>query len=213
MDAFFSGPYYCYYELPTPDQVAAAFDLIWDTIAEEGPFDGIVGFSQGAALASSFLLSDVRSKSPQNPFKCAIFFCASMPFDLSSRPFTVASDGTSYYADNGEAMENFDVTQCIPEAADSAGYFGTYDETTLFLHRYTSPYANPEKARIIIPTTHIVGMADDYYKQGLALRDICNSNNRQFMEHRAGHDIPKDRNTTTKMAACIQNMLHTVLVG
>ena len=213
MDAFFSGPYYCYYELPTPDQVSAAFDLIWDTITEEGPFDGLIGFSQGSALASSFLLSDVRSKSPQDPFKCAIFFCASMPFDLASRPFTVSSDGASHDAENGKLLINFDVTDCIPEASNSAGFFGTFDETTLFLHRYTSSYANREKSMITIPTTHIVGTADSYYKQGLALRDLCTPNNREFMEHRLGHDIPKDRNTTTRMSACIQNMLQTVLVG
>jgi Serine hydrolase (FSH1) len=109
-------------------------------------------------------------------------------------------------------VKDFDVTQCIPEAT-SAGFFGTFDETTLFLHRYSSPHANKEKARITLPTTHIVGTADDYYTQGLALRDLCTPNNRQFMEHRAGHDIPKDRNITTKMSTCIQNMLFTVLVG
>ena len=135
-----------------------------------------------------------------------------MPFDLQSRAFNVLPDGTCLWADTKERIPGFDVTQSIPEAS-SSGYFGTYDENTDFLHRYSSPYAGKDKPKIKIPTTHIVGQADDYYKQGLLLRDLCLPQNRQFMEHRLGHDIPKDRNTTVKMANTIEQMLHSVLVG
>jgi len=213
VDNYFSGPFYCFYELPTPDEVQEAYDLIWDTIEEDGPFDGIIGFSQGGALASSFIMADARSSQPQQPFKCGIFFCASMPFDPASPAFTVNPvDGTCYYADTGKLIEAFDVTQSIPETA-SAGWSGTYDEKTKFLHRYTSPYANPGKAKMMIPTAHVVGLEDDYYKQGCALRDLCTLHNRHFIEHKLGHDIPKDRMSTTKIVHCIQQMLSDVLVG
>lgn len=135
-----------------------------------------------------------------------------MPFDVDSQPFTVDSEGQCHFADDGKVIEGFDVTQSIPETK-SAGWSGTYDEKTKFLHRYTSPLANQEKAKIMIPTTHIVGRVDDYYKQGCQLRDLCTPHSRHFMEHSKGHDIPKDRMTTTKMADCIRQMLHDVLVG
>jgi len=212
IDAFFPGPYYCFYELPTPDQVQEAYDFVTETIEEEGPFDGIIGFSQGGALASSYILNDLSSPKPQNPFKCAIFFCASMPFDRMSRTFCVNKDGTCRFADDGQPMTGFDVTQSIPETA-SAGWSGTYDEKTEFLHRYTSVFANPRKTKITIPTTHIVGASDAYHDQGCSLRDLCAKQGRHFFEHRGGHEIPTDRNTTSKMASTIQNMLHDVLVG
>lgn len=211
---FFSGPYYSFYSMPTPEELSSAYALIWDVIEEEGPFDGIVGFSQGGALASSFLLDDLRSPHPQLPFKCAIFFCSSMPFDSRSRPFTVHPiTGETRHADTGKVIPDFKVTDSIPETA-SAGWSGTFDENTQFLHRYTSKLANIDRTKINIPTAHIVGSADAYYKQGCQLQELlCEPENRHVVTHRGGHDIPKDVNTTAKMAGCIQQMIHDVLVG
>jgi len=189
--------------------VRAGFELIDEVIEEEGPFDGLIGFSQGAAIGCSYILQDAKSPTPRNPFKCAIFFCASMPFDLDSRPFTVDKEkGLCYWADTKEQIIGWDITDSIPEAT-SAGYSGKFDETTQFLRRYPKS----ERPLIKIPTTHVVGLSDDYYSQGLGVRDLCVPQNRQFLEHRGGHDIPKDRNTTTKMVQCIQNMMQAVLVG
>ena len=50
---------------------------------EEGPFDGIIGFSQGAALAATYLLRFSQEKPHEPlPFKCAIFFSGGVPIDL-----------------------------------------------------------------------------------------------------------------------------------
>ena len=44
-------------------------------ITEEGPFDGVLGFSQGASLAATYLIQFGREyPSLPLPFKCAIFF-------------------------------------------------------------------------------------------------------------------------------------------
>jgi hypothetical protein len=207
IDAFFPGPYYCFYELPTPEEIQDAHDLISETIDEEGPFDAIIGFSQGGALASSYILSDLCSANPRNPFKCAIFFCSSMPFDLKSRPFCVNKDGTSRFADTNEPIIGFDVMETVPEALGSNGWSGTQSEDTHLLHRYSSPLANPEKAQITIPTAHIVGATDIYRGQGEKLFELCATQGRHYLEHRGGHEIPSDRHTTSKMAALIHGML------
>ena len=55
-------------------------------IAEDGPFDGVMAFSQAAVLAVSLLLQ----RAEQDPFKarlypvfrCAVFFCGGVPEDL-----------------------------------------------------------------------------------------------------------------------------------
>ena len=54
-------------------------------IASEGPFEGVMAFSEGAAVAATYILY----KTLQNPaqqiiapvFKCAIFFCGALPAD------------------------------------------------------------------------------------------------------------------------------------
>ncbi|KAB8074709.1 serine hydrolase-domain-containing protein [Aspergillus leporis] len=63
----------------------AARDLE-EYIKEEGPFDGIIGFSMGAAMALSWLVNWFRSTegsgSDAVPFKVAIFFSnAIQPYD------------------------------------------------------------------------------------------------------------------------------------
>lgn len=62
MTGVFPGPYYSWCSL-SPDNtlvdyksVKEALDFVLDIIVEDGPFDGIMGFSQGAALALALVL-------------------------------------------------------------------------------------------------------------------------------------------------------------
>lgn len=45
-----------------------------------GPFDGVVGFSEGGAAAAGALIEDAVN--PFGHFKCGIFFCAAVPLKL-----------------------------------------------------------------------------------------------------------------------------------
>lgn len=48
-------------------------------IKAQGPFDGLMGFSEGGGVAATLLVED--SRRPFAGFKCAIFFCASPALD------------------------------------------------------------------------------------------------------------------------------------
>lgn len=215
IDSFYPGPYYSFYELPTKPQVAAALDLLDEAIDDEGPFDGVIGFSQGAALAASYMLQDAKRVSPRHPFKCAVFFCASMPFDLDSSPFTIAPDGTARLVGSNQRISAAEVRVSIPEASTTSaggGYAGRWDAETPFLWRYQP--SRTIKPRITIPTTHIWAANDRAYRQqSMQLRQLCLPQHQQVVEHRGGHDIPRDRSTTARMVQSIQNMLHAVMVG
>lgn len=101
IEGFYEGPYYgyfrCDYLLAQSDvdslskalkssvfqeSVAAAYDFIYSVIEEEGPFDGILGFSHGATLAFSFLIQHA-DKYPLDPpfalFRCAVFIAGLAP--------------------------------------------------------------------------------------------------------------------------------------
>lgn len=47
-------------------------------IASDGPFDGIVAFSQGASLAAALLVDESRLQ--RSGLRCAIFLCGRLPF-------------------------------------------------------------------------------------------------------------------------------------
>ena len=74
-------------------------------VNEEGPFDGVIAFSQGAALAASLIVHktrQLRNAPPSSPgFRCAIFFSGGVPMDPSIlseskttfRPLSYEADG------------------------------------------------------------------------------------------------------------------------
>jgi hypothetical protein len=64
--------------------VHECYEYLLDIIDEDGPFDGVVGFSQGAAAAATALLHSQSLDSTAPPlFKFAIFFCATSALDAA----------------------------------------------------------------------------------------------------------------------------------
>ncbi|KAI1094618.1 serine hydrolase FSH [Rostrohypoxylon terebratum] len=61
-----------------------AIELLSEIVDEDGPFDGCIGFSQGAALLASYLLAHqaLNPFSPP-PFRLAIFICGSSALSVS----------------------------------------------------------------------------------------------------------------------------------
>jgi len=66
-----------------PSQSAQkAMDYLYRIMEEDGPFDGIIGYSEGATVAATLLLHEqmrfeTEGKSPM--FKCALFFAGWPP--------------------------------------------------------------------------------------------------------------------------------------
>ncbi|KAA8905058.1 DUF341 domain-containing protein [Sphaerosporella brunnea] len=74
--------FYAYYDSTSGPSILSALDLLHEYIAEEGPFDGVVGFSQGAALAATLMIRhDQLNQTVEPLFRCAIFMCGAAPCD------------------------------------------------------------------------------------------------------------------------------------
>ena len=62
-----------------------ALDDLDAYITEEGPFDAVLAFSQGAALAATFIIrkfnQDPKQQHINSVFKCAIFISGGIPRD------------------------------------------------------------------------------------------------------------------------------------
>ena len=108
---FYEGPYYSYYQFPRriprngDDQddggdasMLEAYDMLYDIIDDEGPFDGVLGFSQGGTLASGFLIHHAKIYPFEPPpFRSAVFFNSLPPFRMGPGEKPVADEDLSGY--------------------------------------------------------------------------------------------------------------------
>ncbi|KAF9884472.1 hypothetical protein FE257_001733 [Aspergillus nanangensis] len=76
------------------EDLIRAFEHITNIIETQGPFDGVMGFSQGAGVSSALIAH--RAKTNQKPlFKLAVFICGAAPFDAATngKEFLTAPEG------------------------------------------------------------------------------------------------------------------------
>ncbi|KUJ16550.1 uncharacterized protein LY89DRAFT_86921 [Mollisia scopiformis] len=92
-------------EIPTDGSWGAnqsaqdAIDYLYNIMEKDGPFDGIIGYSEGATVAATLLLHEQRRFETQGiptMFKCALFFAGWPPMspDLDSIVLADESDLT-----------------------------------------------------------------------------------------------------------------------
>ncbi|SLM36796.1 Serine hydrolase FSH [Lasallia pustulata] len=91
--------YFNYFDW-SPGTMRTALDQLESFIALEGPYDGVIGYSHGGALAATFLIKHSRlHPGAPPPFKCAIFLSGGIPMDPDAlekdevRPLDGARDG------------------------------------------------------------------------------------------------------------------------
>ncbi|KAL9609134.1 MAG: hypothetical protein Q9167_006078 [Letrouitia subvulpina] len=74
--------YYQFYDPYSAASMHDALSQLCTYISIEGPFDGVIGFSQGASLAATFLIQQSQDHPlAPLPFKCAIFLSGGKPLD------------------------------------------------------------------------------------------------------------------------------------
>ena len=78
------------------DGIRHVLDRIYGIVDEEGPFDGILGLSEGAGIAATFLIDNMQ-KAARNErkvdLKCAIFMSAGCaPFTSDSQDVYLADE-------------------------------------------------------------------------------------------------------------------------
>lgn len=87
LEGVVDGPFYSHYPrdptLPSA-HLAEAFDHVQRTIDSDGPFDAIMGFSQGAALAAALIAHHAKVDPSATPlFRAAVFLCGGLPWESS----------------------------------------------------------------------------------------------------------------------------------
>ncbi|KAF1988943.1 hypothetical protein K402DRAFT_327594 [Aulographum hederae CBS 113979] len=102
VDGIYDGPFKTWFtwsgEDPPLDEdigsILDSFDQIYDIIEENGPFDGVIGFSQGATIAAAMLLHHHRQHPLDPPyalFKYSVLVSAAAIVDVD--PIPILRDG------------------------------------------------------------------------------------------------------------------------
>jgi hypothetical protein len=216
-------PFYSHATGFTPLQVREAIDRIDTFIEENGPFDGILGFSLGASLAMTYILHKQRTKPDVKP----PFYFAT----LFSPIFVVSSDDACYEGIISRLLddEHTEFRSAFPKE-DFLSTLNTEDEKGfakymgVVLSMNTSVgHVLPEKStptrffedseglkvenvprmlhpdlsreRVGIPTVVVTGAkeAGAIAEQSHVAQGLCRASLKWKNQHDGGHDVPFKR--------------------
>ncbi|OJJ97002.1 hypothetical protein ASPACDRAFT_1859066 [Aspergillus aculeatus ATCC 16872] len=204
VDLFYAPPYYSWYENDTVDEIATCRQRLQQYIKANGPYDAVMTFSQGAAVASTFALLQL-SEAPDQPlpFKAAIFICAGSPLrimeqvgyeiapqvwekDILTRKALAAQADASAILLQGSSRWN--------------GNHGGARESEEDIRREITP----SQTVLSIPTVHVYGARDPRLSAGIQLSQTCDPAKRRTYDHGGGHEIPRTEAVTSSIAALVR---------
>lgn len=223
------GPFLTYNNTYRPRDVQNAVDQIEAVIDEQGPFDGVLGFSQGGSLALTLLLQHQLSglMTVPPPFRFAIL-CS---------PVIAFSSDESFNENvlNSLTPEDFDILNDYPhcefhklatekrlfcetlaqtfESARKGGFIagetggGTFASDTdhAEIPRVMHPDLMPINTRLRFPGVVVTGKTDHpmMVKLSKAMARHFDDGFVTSIEHPGGHDIPRDSINAQALAKAI----------
>lgn len=215
----FESGNYTWWPKATINAIRGAHKWLIDYIEENGPYDAIIGFSQGCSLVGSFLMYHYReTPDEQLPFKAAIFTCGGLPLgvleDLNIPVSQKAHDINDETVRIMKAKAGTLTTLAANLDQIKPG-MGLWSDTTGLLH---DPNVLPDESdvfgldftqipqdvRIKIPTVHVYGAKDPRWPASMQLAYFCE--NRKMYDHGGGHDIPRSTEVSKKIAALVQEL-------
>ncbi|KAK3318563.1 serine hydrolase FSH [Apodospora peruviana] len=217
----FDSGHYAWWPRQTINSIRGSHKWLIDYIDEHGPYDAVVGFSQGCSLVGSFLLYHYRETPGEPlPFKAAIFICGGLPLPVledlklpvSQRAYEVNDETVRLLKQKAGALTDMaaKLDQIKPGMGlwnDMAGLLHDPavmpDESDVFGLDFT---AMPQDVRIRIPTLHIYGAKDPRWPASVQLAHFCDKDKRKMYDHGGGHDIPRSSDVSKQIAALLQEL-------
>ncbi len=207
---YFEGPLFSHTTGYSPDEMADALEHLDTTIDELGPFDGILGFSQGAALALSYMCQQQIRGAPA-PFRFALCFSSVIPFSADAgycqsvvqrlcalrRDMTVAPLADDPVLTRDERLF-CDVMLRTVIAAKKKG--AALPEYSMDVYSQGDGSKAPRvmhaqllKEKLQIPTVHVTGRRDFDFMQNMSdiARGLCEERLTRKLEHSGGHHPPQ----------------------
>lgn len=204
------GPYFSHTEGYSPSDIANAVGHLEDILEEEGPFDGIFGFSQGSALTLSYFYQQQAAGNP-TAVKFACLFSTAMPCStdatvgnaIISRLRAMEYDITDLSGLNvkdltSEELEFVETLQRTVVAAAVHDLQFPWTDMDVYRHGDLDAiprvmYSSGLAQKIQIPTVHVWGQNDFEYMIRMAelSRSLCEEAMSRTVLHSGVHDLPK----------------------
>ncbi|PSN60712.1 dihydrofolate reductase [Corynespora cassiicola Philippines] len=155
-----------------------------DVLQKEGPFDGVIGFSQGGAMAA--MLASLLEPGRRAAFE-AFYPSGGMRFPESFEADTGYVEGTIH-----------------PPLKFAVSYSGFAARGTEIYHGFYEP-------KIKTPMLHFLGTLDAVVeeKRSLALVDRCEENEGRVVYHPGGHFLPSSQKAyVSALIGFMKEVLH-----
>ncbi|KAJ5345344.1 hypothetical protein N7452_003348 [Penicillium brevicompactum] len=216
---FYSPPYYTFWQGKSVPAIREAHEELQAKLDRDGPYNGVLCFSQGCSLIASYLLYHERMHPDiPPPFRLAVFICGGVPLPVledlglpissqasqwdeeTSRLLLSKNTDTSWLIRNNAAGQGVGIDRWAPapgtlpviHAAQRQHYINKSDVFGLDLT------CKPDDMRIRIPTVHICGSKDPRFPAAVQLHALCEE--APLWDHGGGHDIPRGRETSQRIA-------------
>ncbi|MCJ1397715.1 hypothetical protein MMC11_000911 [Xylographa trunciseda] len=211
VDLFYSPPYYSFYSTATIQALHAAHAWLLEYVAKHGPYDAVMTFSQGGALAGSLLLSHfINTPHAASPFKLAVFICSGLPLtaldelglpvgqkardidERSKQALSAQASSESILAQGAERWTGIESAVITDEEVSETDVYG------LDFTQY------PKEWRLRIPTVHVYGKKDPRCPASIQLAWFCEEDKRRVYDHGAGHEVPRRKEVSMAIAEAVE---------
>ncbi|KAF9887701.1 hypothetical protein FE257_009654 [Aspergillus nanangensis] len=212
VDLFYPPPYQRYLEDSTLSSAEKALTWLHNYLAQNGPYDAILTFSQGCAVGAAALLVHQQSLQPQQPplFKAAIFICGGIPIPILEK--------VGYHVSPAIKARDLRSREMLAQQADSrvllergaARWTGAAGD--VLLGGLSTEEIRGEMmdgpVRIGIPTVHVYGAKDPRFGAGVWLSGVCEGGSkRRVFDHGGGHEIPRTEEVSATVAGLVRWVL------
>ncbi|KAJ5929598.1 hypothetical protein N7454_006548 [Penicillium verhagenii] len=191
ISGLYPPPFLCWYKHGRPDEVTAALDHLCTIIDEDGPYDGLIGFSEGAALTASLLLCDEQAGRPAR-VRIAAMFNAVMPL----LPDHLVETKHEAFHSLGEYIRGHEEHyRALLEAE------GQQNDSLIYQTRCFAP---KDPLRIPISTVHVIGNKDPFSPSSQLVSELCRSERSHVLRHEGGHTLPQAKDVLEQCAELIE---------
>ncbi|KAL2263300.1 hypothetical protein VTK26DRAFT_7420 [Humicola hyalothermophila] len=226
IQVIFDQDHFAWWPEPTVEGIRNAHRWLTSYIAQHGPFDMVMGFSQGCALVGSFLLYHaMETPEAPLPFKAAFFICGGMPLYVLEDLGLAVSEWARQINEATVRLlkQKAGALRTFAENRDQIRPgVGLWDDTSDLLHDPAVMPAEedvfgldftamPDKARIKIPTVHAYGGKDPRWPASIQLAYFCEK--RRMYDHGSGHDIPRTTEAGERLAELMMQIKEDVEKG
>lgn len=222
------GPYYTWWTQSGATNIRAACEDLHQYFLQHtnDPYDGVVCFSRGCLLISSYIwYHQTRAPDVPLPFKAVVFICGGPALSVLEELGASISD-TAHEWDrrtkialreraSKDAILKWGKARWLTPGANGDSDLGLdplaqVEDCDVFGLDITQVQ---QTLRITIPTVHVYGRVDPRLPASMQLIHLCDPEKRFVCQHNGGHNIPRNAESAGKIAQCIEQCSELITRG